>query len=77
MKQSWRKVLPIVDERPAHRAAQVKAWLQEHAQRIEMSFLSGYVPDLNLGGLLNDDIKRAVGQAGPRDHEAMKAAIFK
>jgi hypothetical protein len=77
IKQSRRKVSLIVDGHPAHRAKLVKAWLQEHAQRIEMFFLPGYAPDLYPDELLNGDIKRAVGQVRPRDREAMKAAARK
>lgn len=74
IKQSRRKVFLIVDGHPAHRAKAVKNWMHEHAERIEMFFLPGYAPDLNPDELLNGDIKRAVGQARPRDREAMKAA---
>ena len=74
IKQSRRKVFLIVDGHPAHRAKLVKDWTGEHAQRIAMFFLPGYAPDLNPDELLNGDIKRAVGQARPRDREAMKTA---
>ncbi|MGH8578704.1 MAG: hypothetical protein ACREVK_00810 [Gammaproteobacteria bacterium] len=36
--------------------------------------LPGYAPDLNPDELLNGDIKRVIGQARPRDREAMKTA---
>ena len=77
IKQSRRKVFLIVDGHPAHRAKLVKDWMREHAQRIAMFFLPGYAPDLNPDELLNGDIKRAVGQARPRDREAMKTATRK
>jgi transposase len=77
IKQSRRKVFLIVDGHPAHRAKAVALWLREHAERIEMFFLPGYAPELNPDELLNGDIKRAVGQARPRDREAMKAATRK
>jgi transposase len=77
IKHSQRKVFLIVDGHPAHRAKAVKAWLQQHAQRIELFFLPGYAPDLNPDELLNGDIKRVMGQARPRDREAMKTAARK
>jgi transposase len=77
IKQSRRKVFLIVDGHPAHRAKIVRAWLEEHAERIEMFFLPGYAPDLNPDELVNGDLKRAVGQVRPRDRDAMKAATRK
>ena len=77
IKQSRRKVFLIVDGHPVHRAALVTQWLEAHSERIERFFLPGYAPDLNPDELLNNDIKRVISQARPRDRAALKAATRK
>ena len=63
-----RKVFLIVDGHPSHRSKLVKAWVAEHAERIELHFLPGYTPDLNPVELLNHDVKaNAVGRKRPRN----------
>ena len=53
---------------PSHRSKLVKAWVAEHAERIELHFLPGYTPDLNPVELLNHDVKaNAVGRKRPRN----------
>ena len=41
------KVVLVMDRHPAHRAASVRRFLQEHEQRISVHFLPGYAPELN------------------------------
>lgn len=77
VKQARRKVFLIVDGHPVHRAALTTQWLEENSARIERFFLPGYAPDLNPDELLNGDVKRVIGQARPRDREALKAAARK
>jgi transposase len=48
-----RKVHLIMDGHPAHRAKLVSAWVERHAERIELYFLPGYSPELNPVELLN------------------------
>jgi transposase len=52
-----RKVHLIVDGHPVHRAKRVSAWVERHAERIELHFLPGYSPELNPVELLNHDVK--------------------
>jgi len=67
-----RKVYLIVDGHPSHRSKLVKAWVAEHAERIELHFLPGYSPDLNPVELLNHDVKaNAVGRRRPRNLSEM------
>jgi transposase len=62
-----RKVHLIVDGHPVHRAKRVSAWVERHAERIELHFLPGYSPELNPVELLNHDVKaNAAGRRRPR-----------
>jgi transposase len=62
-----RKVHLIVDGHPVHRAKRVSAWVERHAERIELHFLAGYSPELNPVELLNHDVKaNAAGRRRPR-----------
>lgn len=76
LKQAGRgKVFLIVDGHPVHKAKAVRAWLDEHAERIRMFLLPGYAPELNPDELLNHDVKQAVGKTRPRDRDALKSAL--
>ena len=62
-----RKVHLVVDGHPVHRAKLVSAWVERHAERIELHFLPGYSPELNPVELLNHDVKaNAAGRRRPR-----------
>jgi transposase len=62
-----RKVHLIVDGHPVHHAKLVSAWVERHAERIELHFLPGYSPELNPVELLNHDVKaNAAGRRRPR-----------
>ena len=77
IKQARRKVFLIVDGHPVHRAALTTQWLKANTAHLERFFLPGYAPDLNPDELLNGDVKRVIGQARPRDRDALKAAARK
>jgi transposase len=68
-----RKIHLIVDGHPVHRRVNVRDWLAEHVDRIEMHFLPGYSPELNPVELLNGDIKRQVAQANPANPAELAA----
>jgi transposase len=68
-----RKIHLIVDGHPVHRRVNVRDWLAEHVDRIEMHFLPGYSPELNPVELLNGDIKRHVAQANPANPAELAA----
>jgi len=60
------KVVLIVDRHPVHRSRDVRNWLAEHTEEIEMFFLPGYSPQLNPDEVLNQDVKsNAVGRRRP------------
>jgi transposase len=65
--QSTRKILLIADSLPAHKTPTVFAWVEEHASQIELFFLPGYSPELNVVEYLNNDLKGQVNQAGMAD----------
>jgi transposase len=60
-----RKIHLIVDGHPVHRRVNVRNWLAEHVDQIQMHFLPGYSPELNPVELLNGDTKRHVAQTNP------------
>jgi transposase len=69
-----RKIHLIVDGHPVHRRVNVRDWLAERVEQIEMHFLPGYAPELNPVELLNSDIKRHVAQANPANPAELAAA---
>ncbi len=69
-----RKIHLIVDGHPVHRRVNVRDWLTEHVEQIQMHFLPGYAPELNPVELLNADIKRHVAQANPANPAELAAA---
>lgn len=69
-----RKIHLIVDGHPVHRRVDVRNWLAERVDRIQMHFLPGYAPELNPVELLNADIKRHVAQANPTTPADLAAA---
>jgi transposase len=76
IKEARRKVFLIVDRHPVHRSRKVRAWLAQHADRIEMFFLPGYSPDLNPDEMLNQDVKtNAVGKRRPRTRSQMLRTV--
>jgi len=71
-----RKLLLILDRHPVHRSAEVKRWLERHAQQLELFFLPGYSPDLNPDEFLNQDVKsNALGRQRPATRAAMIAGV--
>jgi transposase len=69
-----RKIHLIVDGHPVHRRVNIRNWLAENVDSIEMHFLPGYSPELNPVELLNGDLKRHTAQANPADRAQLKAA---
>lgn len=67
-----RKLLLILDRHPVHRSAEVQRWLARHAEKIQLSFLPGYSPDLNPDEFLNQDVKsNALGRRRPATRDEM------
>ncbi|MFZ5451291.1 MAG: IS630 family transposase [Thermodesulfobacteriota bacterium] len=67
LRQSDRRVYPIIDRHPVHRSRKVKNWVEENAERLRLIFLPSYSPELNPDELLNQDVKsNALGRQRPR-----------
>jgi transposase len=60
-----RKLFWIVDRHPVHRGNQVKQWLTEHRDEIELFYLPSYSPQLNPTEYLNGDLKQGVHSKPP------------
>ena len=66
----------IVDNLPVHRAHRVTAWVQDHADRIELCYLPSYAPEHNPDEFLNNDLKQAMARRRtPRDKAALKSGL--
>ena len=61
IKDAGKKIFLIVDNLRVHHSKQVKAWLAELTDQIEMFYLPGYCPELNPDERLNADLKYALG----------------
>ncbi len=55
---SEKKVYMIVDNLRVHHAKLVKAWIEEHKERIAIFYLPPYSPEFNPDEYLNQDYKR-------------------
>lgn len=66
------KVFLIVDNLRVHHAKIVKAWAEQHADRIELFYLPPYAPESNPDEYLNHDFKTALRLEPPsRDDSAL------
>src|SRR3954449_10317474 len=66
----------IVDNLPVHRAYRVTAWVQNHADQIELFYLPSYAPEHNPDEFLNNDLKQAMARRRtPRDKAALKSSL--
>jgi len=71
-----RKVLLILDSHPAHRSRKVKAWREEHQDKLEVFLLPGYSPELNPDEYLHQDVKANVFKhERPVDAEHMQKLL--
>lgn len=68
------KIHLVVDRHSAHRSKAVRAWLEEHADRIELHFLPSYSPELNPDELVNADLKRSLPRHSRARDQAQLAA---
>ena len=65
IKGQTRKLFLILDNLRVHHARQVKAWLAEHSDAIEVFYLPSYRPELNPDEMANADIELAVTKLAP------------
>ena len=78
VREAARKLFVIVDNLPVHRAHRVTAWVQDHADQIELFDPPSYAPEHNPDEFLNNDLKQAMARAGrtPRDKAALKSGLI-
>lgn len=65
MAKRERQLMWIVDRHPVHRSEEVRQWLLQHQDQIEMYFLPPYSPELNPAEYLNCDVKQGVHSKPP------------
>lgn len=71
------KLFWIVERHPVHRKAEVKAWLEEHQEQIELFYLPSYCPEMNPVEYLNGDVKQGVHDKPPsRDAVELKQRLM-
>lgn len=76
VREAARKLCVMVDNLPVHRARRVAAWVQDHADRIELFYLPPYAPEHNPDEFLNNDLKQAMARRRtPRDKAALKSGL--
>lgn len=65
IKDAGRKIYLILDNLRVHHSKIVKAWVEEHKDKIELFFLPSYSPELNPDEYLNCDLKAGVHSGVP------------
>ena len=76
VREAARTLFVIVDNLPVHRARRVTAWVQDHADRIELFYLPPYAPEHNPDEFLNNDLKQAMARRRtPRDKASLKSGL--
>ena len=65
IKDAGKKVFLILDNLRVHHSKQVKAWVAERADQIELFYLPSYSPQLNPEERLNADLKQEMGRRVP------------
>ena len=76
VREAARKLFVIVDNLPVHRAHRVTAWVQDHADQIELVYLPPYAPEHNPDEFLNNDLKQAMARRrAPRNKASLKSGL--
>jgi len=76
LRSTSKKVFLVLDHLRAHDAAAVQAWVDAHADRIELVWLPKRSPELNADEYLNNDVKGNVNAAGlPHDRPELRSRI--
>jgi len=60
IESSDKKIFLILDNLRVHHSKIVKAWVEEHQEKIALFYLPAYSPDLNPDEYLNNDFKKNV-----------------
>lgn len=65
IKDASKKIFLILDNLRVHHSNQVKSWVRERKDQIELFYLPSYSPELNPEERLNADLKQAMGKRVP------------
>ena len=65
IQDAGKKVFLILDNLRVHHSKRVKAWVDEHKDKIELFYLPSYSPELNPEERLNADLKQEMGKRVP------------
>ncbi len=61
VRDTSKKVFLVLDNLRVHHSKKVSAWLRKHKDEIEVFYLPPYAPEYNPTELLNNDLKRDIG----------------
>ena len=76
LRGATRKIYLIADRLKAHDTAEVRRWLDEHKDKIELVPLPTYSPELNADEYLNNDMKGNVKAEGlPQNKEELRSLM--
>jgi transposase len=76
LSETTRKVVLILDRRPAHEARSVADWVAGHGDRIELFWRPKSAPELNAEEYLNNDLKGAINADGlPGSRDELRSRI--
>lgn len=76
-RDAGRKVYLILDNLRVHHAKVVQAWLETHADEIEVWYLPSYSPELNPDEYLNGDLKAGIHSKPPvRSQKGLKRVVI-
>lgn len=71
-----RKVFLILDNLRVHRSKEVRGWLEERKEQIELFFRPAYAPELNPDEYLNGDFKQQVRTGLPaRNQDELESRV--
>lgn len=77
VRQSYRKVILIVDQHKAHKSKKVVEWLTANDRAISLHFLPSYCPELNPDEFLNQDVKAHLGKQRLQSKSQMVKSLHK
>jgi transposase len=76
IKYKKQKIFLVVDGHTAHKTKEVKAWLDENINKIELFYLPPYSPELNAQEYVNQDLKtNVIGKKRPINKAQMKTNV--
>jgi transposase len=76
IKNAGQKIFLILDNLRVHHSKLVKAWIEEHQEKIELFFLPSYSPQKNPDEYLNCDLKYGMSEKpSPKNEKQLKSNV--